>query len=82
MVNGSGVSALASSVADISMFSGMVQVWDFPESVSSNLVTKDFCVLCGISSLGLCYIFIVQKDFSSAWPGMRNLSSSFPRECS
>lgn len=41
------------------------------------------CVLCGnLQPWSVLYFQFVQKDFSDAWPGMRNLSSRFPRECS
>lgn len=46
------------------MFSGMVQVWDLPESVSSNLVTKDFCVLCGNSQPWSVLYFHLSKRIS------------------
>lgn len=51
------------------MFSRMVQVWDLPESVSSNLVTKVFRVLYGNSQPWSVLYFHLSKRISVV-PGL------------
>lgn len=38
--------------------------------------------ICSLGLWSVLYFQFVQKDFNGAWPGVRNFSSSFSRECS